>query len=441
METSTTFEGFLRQCDTNQQDDGIHHIAVGNAAGDADSIISALTYGYIESVFGSTTTDKKKIVPIVSISKQDLKTQRPEVSFLFQTLGMDDAVVDSMRFIDDPILTRSRSDTKTKLTLLDHNRAQGIFENDNYQVVEILDHHFDEEQHAETCSGDQRQVAFENDSGKALVASTCTLVAERWKALRPPPQAEYKCHPTVATLLLGTILLDSVNMIPAAGKGTPRDAAAIQDLLEHADWSTLVADNKAAVAAWWPDKDSSDSKPDTTRIFESLQAAKFDPTFWNSLSVQDALRLDYKQFSVASTTTTTTTTTTTPMSFGASAILTPMKDFLAKPNAMKAIQQYMTQQHVSVEFLAILFFYTNDSGNHRQLMLCGINNNDTTNVVNDMAKYLQADGTLQLKEHTDSQASSSSEEYGWTARMFDQRNTKASRKQVAPLMIQCFESR
>ena len=167
-----SFEDFL----ASQKDATVDHVVVGNAAGDADSIISALTYGYIESELGGGGTTK---TPFVSISKNDLETQRPEVAFLFRALGLG-TIVDSLRFIDDPILRDNQN--KRKLTLVDHNRAEEIFQSNlsHWDVVEILDHHFDEQQHVDTCpSGESRHVAFDGDNGLLQDAWGITLRVDR----------------------------------------------------------------------------------------------------------------------------------------------------------------------------------------------------------------------------------------------------------------------
>ena len=437
--SSLSFEDFLVS-QKSIPTAAIDHVVVGNSAGDADSIISALTYGFLESK-----------TPIVSISKNDLETQRPEVAFLFRTLGLDQTITDSLRFIDDPLFTAATTETKKKLTLVDHNRAEEIFQsnsnnnnNIDWEVVEILDHHHDEGKHTDSCTGDRRNIAFAND--KALVASTCTLVAERLKALQTENSKKYPA--TLSTLLLGTILLDSVNMIPEAGKGTPRDAAAIQDLLKQTDWTSMKNSNQGAVEAWW---EKNSEHPDTTRMFDSLQAAKFDPTFWNGLSVIDALRLDYKRFSA-------TSAQKKPVVFGASAVLLPMQDFLSKTTTGETshgvtqnIATYMTE-HASVDFLVILFFFQcpKSGDNRRQLMFCEINRANDNESVDDQKEdmtglidFLVDDGTLALQEvHGDSNESvcSVAGNQQITVRLFEQTNAKASRKQVAPLLMKYFET-
>ena len=73
--------------------------------------------------------------------------------------------------------------------------------------------------------------------GHATVASTCTLVTERLMQL----QSDDESFPApLAILLLGVILLDSVNLVPEAGKATPRDAAAVRALLDRTRWEELL---------------------------------------------------------------------------------------------------------------------------------------------------------------------------------------------------------
>ena len=186
-------------------------------------------------------------------------------------------------------------------------------------------------------------------------------------------------------------------------------------------------------------------------MFDSLQAAKFDPDFWKGLSVVDALRLDYKRFSV-----TGTTQTNKSVVFGASAVLLPMKDFFSKSantdnkdgeDVMKGIASYMTE-HASIDFLAILFFFQcpERGENRRQLMFCErIPRNDTGNVeiIPGLVDFLIDDGTLALKEirydsHDSVCTVGGSQRFA--VRLFDQTNTKASRKQVAPLLMKFFET-
>lgn len=123
------------------------------------------------------------------------------------------------------------------------------------QVVErIVDHHEDQGLY-EKVTGGNRDIAFAADAegfdalyssaqqkqsgisrvpslssnsstagGRALVASTCTLVAERYLS-----NPDLLC-PAVAMLLLGVVLLDSVCLDASAGKVTSRDEAVAKAL-------------------------------------------------------------------------------------------------------------------------------------------------------------------------------------------------------------------
>jgi len=410
-----------------------------NKAGDADSIISAIGWAYTERLAAaavdvnddqcssSSSTNNKHKTPVISIPARDLATQRPETSLLLELAGIaPEQHSDLLHFIDGTFWTNAQN---LNVTLVDHNRMTiGSSDNDNnnvnHRVVEIVDHHLDEGFHRDTCL--RRTIAFAD--GKATVASTCTLVLERLQQQQP----YYYYYPApLSILLLGVILLDSVNMIPAAGKATPRDGAAIQRLLEGTDWTELHqpnnnSNNNNKHALKWVDVDNNQrQQPDTTALFEALQNAKFDPAFWKSLSVRDALRLDYKSFSYG--------TNDNNGSFGMSTVLLSMDDFLNKNALTTSIRSYM--QDMQVDFFGIMLSFSSseDGSMQRQLVLCS---NDNFSM-DDLVIYLQQpESPLKLTERKDK---STTKEGELTMRCFDQGNPKASRKQVAPLLLQFFE--
>jgi exopolyphosphatase len=325
-----------------------------------------------------------------------------------------------------------------------------------------------------------RNIAFSNN--QALVASTCTLIVERYMAniIDISKTAEVEV-PTLtfpmplAILLLGVILLDSVNMSPQAGKGTLRDQAAMDSLLKHTDWSSLlrVLENNNNVNA--PDimdttttSATSTSRPDPTKLFDTLQNQKFDPAFWNQLSTRDALALDYKSFASQPTTTCTSTDSSSSSAgsivgagagvFGVSTVLQSMQDFLSKPDHWKAIRDYMQER--SIPLLGIMFAVsTREGGLERQLCICTATT--TTNEDEDKDSLLLLQGMvdyllgteLQLTvrddltrppppKQRDSSCSSSDDNnvnVGVRIVYMDQGNAKASRKQVAPIMMEYWK--
>jgi exopolyphosphatase len=370
------------------------HIVIGNEAGDADSIISAITFAYVEFL------QNKNITPIISIPRRDLETQRPETTLL---LKMADVLVDSMLFVDD----ESWKQFPLNVSLVDHNRLASSMDDETaYKVLEILDHHKDEGRHLE-CSA--RTIAFKDD--KATVASTCTLVLERLQQFYHSP-----IPVNLAVLLLGVILLDSVNMNESVGKGTPRDASAIQSILESTDWAELNDHAKSILQC------TSEQRPDPNVFFGVLQNAKFDPTFWHSLSGRDALRLDYKSFRCGSL----------PGFFGMSTVLMPMKDFLHKQNLMTNIENYM--RDMQVEFLGILLAHSDETGSlHREVILVARN----TFPLNEMVEFLRNEPSLKLANVL--YDVNWSEQFGLCIRCFTQGNNKASRKQVVPILFKFFK--
>uniref|UniRef100_A0A8C3UVZ0 Prune exopolyphosphatase 1 n=1 Tax=Catharus ustulatus TaxID=91951 RepID=A0A8C3UVZ0_CATUS len=141
------------------------------------------------------------------------------------------------------------------LTLVDHHVLPGADAALEEAVVEVLDHRPLERHRGPPC-----QVTVEP------VGSCATLVTER--ILQGPPGVLDR---TTAALLHGTILLDCINLSPAAGKVTPRDVACVALLEER-----------------FPELPARDA------VFGALQAAKFDVT---GLTTEQMLRKDLKVIS------------------------------------------------------------------------------------------------------------------------------------------------
>lgn len=78
---------------------------------------------------------------------------------------------------------------------------------------------------AQDVTGRARNVSFDESLGRG-VGSTCTLVAEAFLADAPS-----FLHADVALMLLGVILVDTLNLDPTMNKTTPRDEAAVSALL------------------------------------------------------------------------------------------------------------------------------------------------------------------------------------------------------------------
>ena len=381
-----------------------NHYIIGNDAADADSIVSAMTLAYIESRHGDEAT------PIVPISKEAFTNERPEINLLIDLAGISN-VSDKLLFIDDLVDILADGISKT-ISLVDHNTLNRSLQ--NYQktltVVEIVDHHKDTHQYKDTCSGKQRNIAFEHNH--ALVASTTTLVAERLKEYESPPYST-----SIGILLLGVILLDSVNLDDSIGKVTDRDRDSVNDLLMNTDW------NKAKPSSFLTRRGNGDVAVNTNELFRMLQMAKYDPVFWSQMSVSRSLSYDFKYFQAAE-------------KFGISSILMPGVDFMTKEGFWDSTYSFMNT--IEISFLSIMFaYYDEQEVFHRQLLFVYTNRNRLVErSVDDMlASQAYRDADLQLEEVMIPLPSIVSIEYpNLQARLFDQHNVAPSRKQIGPLL-------
>jgi len=171
--------------------------------------------------------------------------------------------------------------------IVDHHEDQGLYEwiTDSKRDIAFsseppdLDsnHKHNNRDHNNSCSS----IDSENDLsisrslstnsvtvGRALVASTCTLVAERYlghpssssssSSFSPYSSSSSLLTTPVALLLLGVILLDSVSLDERAGKVTPRDEKAARALME------IVAGREGGIGGG------------KEALYKQLSGAKFD---------------------------------------------------------------------------------------------------------------------------------------------------------------------
>jgi exopolyphosphatase len=420
----------------------ISHVSVGNPAGDADSIVSAIALAYIDSM--TTTSSDDFILPVISVTEQALRTHRPETTLLLEWAGIR---LDDLVCVDHPGLERLAAHhhndcpNPLQVTLLDHNRLDlsanpWLRWNENavssVTVTEILDHHFDEMAHLDSCplNSPGRNIAFHPDSTNqpALVASTTTLLVERYLAATAP---SLPLIPTpLATLLLGVILLDSVNLSEQANKVTARDVAAINALVEQTDWSSssdiLLQPSNALLEKYFMSPNRTSLRPQTTKWFEALQNQKFSPTFWSQLNVLNCLGLDYKSF-----------TSSANVSFGVATVLTSLSDLLtSKSNVTDQLLEFIQSQNIAV--LGIMCATSSEGKLTREFALASTSKNAA--LVESLVNFLLTSETgevLQLEQVTlvgrvSSDALTSAGLALFTAR---QHNSGMSRKQVVPILL------
>ena len=495
------------------------HVIMGNQAGDADSIISSLTLGYYNYKYQSSddhhqssddhhqetaNSSDKIVLPIVSIPRSDMKLRR-DVMLLLELAGvnddtllyMDDDIVTSTLLLPPPSSSTSKSTTssasavagiETTITLVDHNRITSQYTHLSNKVIEIIDHHEDEHYHLHknvTIESGKRDVAYEN--GMASVASTCTLIVERLfasslsattAATTATTTSAGKIDGSLGILLLGVILLDSINMLPAAGKGTLRDERAIQLLLQQTDWTTYCEKkvNKASLSSASSSASLVDADmiqkifsneqqqqqqqqciPDRSALFDILSGAKNDPQFWLDLSLTDCLRLDYKKFVVANDRQQQQSSSSmmkepTVSSIGISSVLLSMDKLLLKSNFMTKLETFVTSSNIVDLFGIMTLDFTRSGEPKRELLLASTNMKVIESYTNFLSNHSSSSSSdvaelemIERKEcivddDDDNEVKGNGNNGGDRAaslyiRVFRQGNGKKSRKQIAPILL------
>lgn len=224
------------------------HVVLGNEACDLDSMVSALAYAYFLS---KIVHSEEVALPLLNIRQAEF-VLRSDNLFLLRQTGLSP---DLLLFRDQVDLKALHRDGRLRLTLVDHNVLPSSDSDLEEAVVDVIDHRLLEREPSASCS-----VTVE------MVGSCTTLVTERIFQKAPALLDQQ-----LAQLLYATILLDCVNMAPAAGKVTPKDSQYV-----------------AMLEARFP------ALPPRGALFTALQNAKFDVS---GLNTEQMLLKDMKAVS------------------------------------------------------------------------------------------------------------------------------------------------
>ncbi|PKL23335.1 MAG: hypothetical protein CVV47_15515 [Spirochaetae bacterium HGW-Spirochaetae-3] len=264
---------------------------IGNEASDLDSMASAILLAWSRGA----ASDGLPNVPVMNIPREDFNL-RTEALWLFEDAGID---IKDLVFLDDVDLGALLANAASRLVLIDHNKlsaAQGAWAS---KVEEILDHHADEGLYPTA----KRSIA--------PVGSASTLVTEIMLATGTPLPAN------VATLALGTILLDTVNLDPEAKRVTERDEAVVNRIMPVSGARQKI-------------------------LFDRLQLEKFNVA---ALSSRDILRKDYKEYTMGR------------LKVGMSSALLPLADWFKKDEDIEAaLSDYAEARKLDV--LLVMNAYT-----------------------------------------------------------------------------------
>lgn len=365
-ESSMILNKFLEKARSSLATEKKICIVTGNEAADLDSMASALIYAWYRTA--SNPSNGIACIPLIPIAREDFKL-RTEAVYLFGKAGIGEH---ELLFSDDIDLAALKKTKMLSLALVDHNKPSKAMADFSELIVAIVDHHQDEG-------------LFPSIPERCIqpVGSAITLVAEKLLALSPPPVDK-----SIAVLIAGTILLDTVNLDPKAGRVTAQDSEIVSALIPAAGMEQLS-------------------------LFEALQFEKFNVSM---LSTSDLLRKDYKEYLAGN------------IRYGMSSVLLSIDSWKKKdPKLCESLADYSSRRNLSL--LLAMNAYTDPEFKRELVVYCS-----------DPTMFAQIDAFLKSFDlgltAVEAPKGSLGDRYGWYA----QANGSYSRKKLQPTLQQFLDS-
>ncbi|KAL9653365.1 hypothetical protein ABK040_002001 [Willaertia magna] len=302
---------FVSEAHSNQSTYSKLSLCIGNQASDLDSMISSIAYSYAIS-------NKQKdclVLPVMNIPEEDFNL-RTDASWFLGKFGISSKNL-VFYFDNKPLhelIEKFKERQALSIILTDHNKLAPEQDQllSNF-VTEIIDHHVDENHYKD---GSLSLKLIE------LIGSTCTLISSQ---LSDEFLSEEK---EISELLLGTILLDTMNLDPKFKKVTPKDEEQAKRLINILNYSKEQQDN----------------------LFNALFTERFDVSNLNSY---DLLRSDYKDWKMGNT------------MVGISTAKRSLEDWYEKDqNLIQSFEHFY--QNKSLDILYIMFAYSDKENNFKR---------------------------------------------------------------------------
>ncbi|KAG7170570.1 Exopolyphosphatase PRUNE1-like [Homarus americanus] len=195
------------------------HVVLSNEACDLDSAVSATVYAFLLNSLQQKAyviPMPMSVIPVLNIAREEYSLKTEVVYWL----GKYEIHPDILIFRNEIDLTKQH-EIGLKLTLVDHHVLPPLDAHLDPDIVFIIDHR----------KLERTAVSVSGGMVVEPVGSCCTLVTEQ---ILDKDSSVLKDN-TIASLLYGTIVLDTVNFNEAAKKMTPKDVRidrVFQDLVE-----------------------------------------------------------------------------------------------------------------------------------------------------------------------------------------------------------------
>lgn len=169
------------------------------------------------------------------------------------------------------------------------------------------------------------------------MGSCCTLIAS---LLRSSAQLTPASLADCAALLEGAILLDTLNLSSANNKTTEEDVAAVRWLEEQRHFTPSQQEleshtpSQQELNSHTPSQLLNSHTLSQQDLFNRLSGAKYDEAFWRSLTTEEVLAYDYKQWSVRGTV------------LGWSVALMPLREVVGREGFEDVLEAFARRQGV-----------------------------------------------------------------------------------------------
>ncbi|KNC51582.1 uncharacterized protein AMSG_12073 [Thecamonas trahens ATCC 50062] len=360
-------------------------LVVGNEAADVDSVVCALAWAY---TLRNKAIEGCVVLPVIGVPAAELPL-RTEVTALLAATCIDASLFaypDTVQQVVDAV----GRDAVT-IHLVDHNvvRMPALVSLGS-AVNAIIDHHTDEGAHDAAAP---RRIE--------TVGSCATLVTEMIEAGNLPPP--------LAFMLLATVLVDTVNLAPEAGKVTSADEAATRSLCQ-------------AIA---PCGGGDDHVALVNTLFEQMQAAKFDVS---ALSCAQLLARDAKYY-----------TTPAGLGYAIPGVFLNGAEFVVRAGGATelaiALSDYAAAKHA--HFVVVMLTQPSDSGVSREMIVyVPASTPDASTLLNRLVDFLVSVNNSELQLQTTAACSDAGSTDAGVIVHLAQGNATASRKRIAPLLVE-----
>ena len=417
---------------------------------DLDTIASALGYAWYREQYGAQG-DHRKTIALVPTPHTDFYL-RPENIYALALAGTPqhsknrkDQFKELFCSDDLPV-----SHTYTNYALVDHNVLDDRYLSPNARVVAIIDHHHDE--------GKYRDTAYPRIIEQC--GSCASLLTDLYMS-RHNSDNHTQILPELAALLLSAITVDTEGLWKD-GKAREIDHAAATWLLPYAEMAPKIASTFAEEIKHGRKITEISEHPLIHCLADTLHSEKIAISHLNT---RDLLRRDYKHYTLQPSSFSSQRTTGT-IQAGLSTVSLQMSTFLKSDLASVAADTVKWMKERGLSILGVLITYRNESDKKKRKQLWIVDERNyksrdrLTHVLfhgleTEEALLLKrvytswyADGSKDDDENEDDHKGKASSSYyvesfpfkdGFVSRAYKQKNTCASRKQIAPILRQIVE--